>query len=181
LSPPHTHYEHVWKERDRLGTRRAFEGGEQVRPCERSGGWRVSCSVRAARNTGPSGAHISDARIYRNCSAWPDVWGERAIVRSQRLKFRSLPRAPDQRFDSEVRGWREGCGGTGAADAGWPWGPGSSRASGVTGPRGTVDTRRCYMRLNRAAGWLGGDGGRRRGPQLRGSCLRVPELGRQAI
>jgi hypothetical protein len=34
----------------------------------------------------------------------------------------------------------------------------------------SLATRRCYMRLNRAAGWLGGVGGKRRGPQHRGSC-----------
>ena len=42
----------------------------------------------------------------------------------------------------------------------------------------SLATRRCYMRLNRAAGWVGGLGGRRRGPSTGGPAERVPVLGR---
>ena len=85
---------------------------------------------------------------------------------------------------SGVRGWRGGCrsdwrahcvdgGGAGS------WQPAAS--SERDGRDRLVATRRCYMRLNRAAGWLGGAGGRRRGPGTGGPAKRVPVLGRQPI
>ena len=83
-------------------------------------------------------------------------------------------------FQRKRSGRRDGvkaAGETGARTA-----PPDARAGiavSVTGSPFSWATRRCYVSLNRAAGWLGGDGGRRRGPGTGGPAQRVPVPGRE--
>ena len=52
-------------------------------------------------------------------------------------------------------------------------------AGTVTGSPFSWGTRRCYVSLNRAVGWVGGLGGRRRGPIAEGPAQRVSAMGRK--
>ena len=84
--------------------------------------------------------------------------------------------APTESVSAVAGGWHDGC------RRAWRAHCPAEREGGISSERDRLAVfladNACYVSLNRAAGWEGGAGGRRREPVAEGPAERVPAIGR---